>query len=162
MKTRYAIIIIVALICATSCRPSLQNQAAPSPEKTISPAIALINRCSSDTSLNTMAYRAAFDTKLSALVVYLGESPEKFSYKWEIPLKEVEKTGLMLMREDYNVSSIALNTIGSTPVVKFYKDGKFKSNSSQFILYLSKCFNSEEKDLVLDKIYQTIVILQKK
>ncbi|WP_320053787.1 hypothetical protein [uncultured Acetobacteroides sp.] len=159
MKTLYAIAAVVVL--AVGCRPTLPNQPKPSPATIIQPAIELINSCSSDSSLNTMAYRAAFDTATTSLVVYLGQSPAKYSYKWEIPLKEVDKSGFMLFREDYNVSSITLNIIGAQPMVKFYKDGQLKSKSAQFVLYLGKCFSTEDKDAVLQKLYDTIIAVQK-
>jgi hypothetical protein len=108
-----------------------------------------------------MAYKAAFDTTTTSLVVYLGKSTTQYEYKWEIPLKEVDKSGFMLFRVDYNVSSITLNIIGSQPLVKYYKDKQFKSKSSQFVLYLGKCFSNEEKDQVLQRLYDAIIEAQK-
>ena len=161
MKTLYTIALVAALFLAGGCRPTLTNQPKPTPAAIIQPAISLINRCSSDTSLNTMAYKAAFDTTTTSLVVFLGKSLNQYDYKWEIPLKEIDKSGFILFRVDYNVSSITLNTIGAQPLVKYYKDRHFKSNASQFVLYLGKCYSSDEKELVLEKLYQAIVEAQK-
>ena len=161
MKTLYAMAFVAVGLFAVGCRPTLTNQPKPTPAAIIQPAINLINRCSSDTSLNTMAYKAAFDTASTSLVVYLGKSATQYSYKWEIPLKEVDKSGFMLFRVDFNVSSITLNIIGANPLVKYYKDSQFKSKSPQFVLYLGKCFSNEEKELVLQKLYDAIVEAQK-
>jgi hypothetical protein len=161
MKTLYAIALVAAVIFVGGCRPTLTNKPKPTPAAIIQPAIDLINRCSSDTSLNTMAYKAAFDTTSTSLVVYLGKSVAQYDYKWEIPLKEVDKSGFMLFRVDYNVSSITLNIIGAQPMVKFYKDRQFKSKSSQFVLYLNKCFSDDEKEQVVQVLYNTIVEAQK-
>lgn len=161
MKTLYAAALAIALFFIVGCRPTLTNQPKPTPATLIQPAIDLINRCSTDTSINTMAYKAAFDTTTTSLVVFLGKSITQYDYKWEIPLKEVEKSGFMLFRVDYNVSSITLNIIGAHPLVKYYKDSQLKSKSAQFVLYLSKCFSNEEKELVLQKLYAAIVEAQK-
>jgi len=44
--------------------------------------------------------------------------------------------------------------------VKYYMDRRFKSNSPQFVLYLGKCFSSEEKELVLQKLVEAITVSQ--
>lgn len=163
MRTLYAIALVATLFFIGGCRSSMTaSQPMPSPATILQPAIDLINRCSNDSSLNTMAYKAEFDTTTTSLVVYLGKSRSHYSYMWEVPLKEIDKTGFMLYRVDYNLSSITLTTIGSQPLVKYYMDNRFKSKSSQFVLYLGKCFSTDEKDLVLQKLYNAIVEAQKK
>jgi hypothetical protein len=163
MKMLYAIVLAATLFFIGGCRSTMSiNQPKPSPATILQPAISLINRCSIDTSLNTMAYKAEFDTTTTSLVVYLGKSRTNYSYMWEVPLKEIDKSGFMLYRVDYNLSSITLTTIGSQPLVKYSMDNRFKSKSSQFVLYLGKCFSSDEKDLVLQKLYSAIVEAQRK
>jgi hypothetical protein len=162
MRKANLLIIAVLAITTISCGLTRRSPAVkPAPESIISPAISLINRCSSDTSLNTMAYKAAYDTTTSSLVVFLGKNIEHFDYKWIIPLKQVDKTGLSLFRVDFNVSSVTLNIFGGQSQISYYKDGNLKSKSPQFVLYLGKCFSSEEKDKVVDLIYKTIVEVQK-
>lgn len=118
MKTLYAIALVVALFLPEDAVRRLPTSQSQHLLQLSNPQSAWINRCSSDTSLNTMAYKAAFDTTTTSFVVFLGKSLNQYDYKWEIPLKEIDKSGLMLFRVDYNVSSITLNTIGAQPLVK--------------------------------------------
>lgn len=162
MRKVHVFIAILLSLLAVACRSSYnKNQPKPTPEQLLMPAIDLINSCSRDTSINTMAYKASFDTVGTKLVVYLGKSVTNSEYKWEIPLKLIDKTNLVLFRQDYDVSSITLTTYGNQGAVKYYMDNRFRSNSSQFVLYLGKCFSSDDKEFVLQKLIEAITEAQK-
>lgn len=162
MKKGLLFVGIITAILGIGCRTSHDiSKPRPTIEQIITPAIEMINSCSSDTSFNTMAYRAAYSAKDTSLVVYLGKSLEHNSYKWEIPLKMVDKTNLILFRQDYNVSSITLSIYGGQLNVRYYMDNKPKSKSGQFILYLGKCFSSDDKDNVLLQLTQAITEAQR-
>ena len=107
-----------------------------------------------------MAYKIAFDTTHTAIIVYLGQSLTHNQYMWQVPLAQIDKTNLNLFRHDYNMSSITLNSYGGQKVVKYYLDNKLRSSSPQFVLYLGKCFSSNEKDEILDCFKRAIAAAQ--
>lgn len=161
MSKGHVVFVALVALLAVACGPSYNiKESKPTPQQILKPVIDLINSCSRDTSINTMAYKASFDTVGTKLVVFLGKSVESYEYKWEIPLKLIDKTNLVLFRQDYNVSSITMSTYGSQNGVKYYMDRRFKSNSPQFVLYLGKCFSSEEKEQVLQKLVEAITVSQ--
>jgi hypothetical protein len=162
MKKLIYSLAIISCFIAVSCGPSSHvAHQRPSIEQLIEPAIAMINKCSGDTSFNTMAYKAAYSAKDTSFVVFLGKDIHDFTYKWEIPLKLVDRTGMILFRQDYNMSTITLNLYGNQSGVRYYMDKKFRSKSGQFVLYLGKCFSNDDRELILQRLSTSIGESQK-
>lgn len=150
-------LLVIATGCAGLNKPA---EVKLTPLQILQPTIDMINYCSKDTGLNTMAYKAYFDTSSVSLVVYLGKSETNNEYMWEIPLQYIDKSSMSLFRQDYNVSTITFNTYGAHKVIKYFMMNKLKSKSNQFVLYLGKCFGSNDKDMTLDVLIRAITAAQ--
>jgi hypothetical protein len=149
-----AIVILLFAFLIISCKPAINTTSKNNFEDCIEFIVNRINQCA---EAEKNGKKAEFDFSRRTLIFYYGKSPDDYTDKWEIPLKELdEKTTISEPTSTY--FSFQVYTVNMNRKIKHFGID-IESLSDQHNLYLNDyCFSNKERIKFINTFKRAIVL----